>query len=49
MSDEPENRSCRKCGGTMKLARIIPKLGGLPELQTFQCIDCEEVVTIEKD
>jgi len=33
----------------MKLVRIIPKLGGLPELATFQCPNCEEVTTIEDD
>jgi hypothetical protein len=31
----------------MKLVRITPELGGLPELATFQCPNCEEVTTIE--
>jgi predicted RNA-binding Zn-ribbon protein involved in translation (DUF1610 family) len=39
--------TCPVCGSAMKLARIIPKLGGLPELRTFQCASCGEVVTIE--
>ena len=37
------------CGHGMKLVRIIPKLGGLPELATFQCPNCEEVTTIENE
>ncbi len=40
---------CASCGHGMKLVRIIPKLGGLPELATFQCPNCEEVTTIEND
>ena len=31
----------------MMLARITPKLGALPMLRTFQCLDCQEVETIE--
>jgi hypothetical protein len=33
----------------MKLARVIPKLGSLPKLTAFQCIDCREVITVEGD
>jgi hypothetical protein len=33
----------------MKLVRITPELGGLPELATFQCPNCEKVTTIEND
>src|ERR1700730_10326423 len=32
----------------MKLVRI-PRIGGLPELATFQFPNCEEVTTIESD
>ena len=31
----------------MALARVTPKLGGLPELRTFRCEDCGEVETYE--
>ncbi|HEY2136238.1 MAG TPA: hypothetical protein VGH49_10135 [Xanthobacteraceae bacterium] len=31
----------------MKLVRVTPKFGPLPELQTFQCGDCEDVETFE--
>ena len=40
---------CAYCGHGMKLVRIIPKLGGLPELATFECPNCEEVTTIENE
>jgi len=26
-----------------------PKIGGLPELRTYRCIVCEEVMTIEHE
>jgi hypothetical protein len=29
----------------MELARITPRLGGLPELQTFVCRACGETIT----
>jgi hypothetical protein len=31
----------------MKLARALPKLGALPELLTYQCPQCGEVLTVE--
>lgn len=29
----------------MKLARVTPRFGGLPELQTFECRPCRETIT----
>jgi hypothetical protein len=46
---EPLSRSCPHCGAKMKLARVINKLGALPTLTTFQCLDCREVITVEDD
>ena len=40
---------CLNCGRPMRLARIIPGIGALPELWTFECRDCAEAVTEEKD
>ena len=40
---------CASYGHGMKLVTIIPKLGGLPELATFQFPNCEEVTTIENE
>jgi hypothetical protein len=31
----------------MKLAKIVPKIGGFPKLTTFQCLTCNEALTIE--
>jgi transposase-like protein len=31
---------CPHCGQPMRLARIVPRLGGLPELRTYECRAC---------
>ena len=36
---------CPNCGQPMKLARVTPRVGGLPELQTFECRPCSVVLT----
>ncbi len=36
---------CAACGGTMALARVVPKLGPHPELRTFRCEACRSVET----
>jgi hypothetical protein len=33
----------------MRLASVIPRLGALPELWTFECRDCAEAITEAKD
>jgi hypothetical protein len=33
----------------MAILRIVPKLGGLPELTTYRCIDCGDVMTLEDE
>ncbi len=48
-NDPQPIQNCPSCGGTMNLAKIIPKLGGLPKLKTFQCVNCNDVITIEDD
>jgi hypothetical protein len=48
MSDEPKDvRQCPQCEGTMTLVRITPKIGALPELRSYRCGECEEVITVE--
>jgi transposase-like protein len=37
---EPNVPLCPNCGRRMTLARVTPRLGGLPELQTFVCRPC---------
>jgi hypothetical protein len=38
---------CLDCKRAMQLTRYIPKLGGLPELQIFMCMDCGTVAIKE--
>jgi hypothetical protein len=38
---------CPRCGGKVKLARVIPKFRALPRLAVFQCVDCRETITVE--
>jgi hypothetical protein len=33
----------------MKLARVTPRFGGLPELQTFECRPCRVILTEAAD
>lgn len=40
---------CPRCGKPMRLARTIPRLGALPELLTFECKLCAEVITREEE
>jgi hypothetical protein len=36
---------CPGCGRPMRLVRVDPRIGGLPELQTFECRPCGVVLT----
>lgn len=38
---------CPACASPMKLARVIPAVAGHPELRSFECADCREVLTVE--
>lgn len=42
-------QDCPKCGDTMQLARVTPRLGPHPDLLTFRCDACGEVVTTVGD
>jgi hypothetical protein len=48
-TDETDTPCCPRCQGPMKLARIFPKSYGLPELRSYRCMVCEEVVTLEHE
>jgi hypothetical protein len=41
--------ACPSCGGVMRLVHIVPRLGTHPELRSFRCSDCDEVVTRADD
>jgi hypothetical protein len=43
----PSYNNCVACGGRMKLVRIAPKAGPWQELRTFQCVDCDNVLTVK--
>ena len=47
MEDDGDTVQRNLCGATMRLVRKLPRLGGLPELRTFQCDACGNVDTIE--
>jgi hypothetical protein len=36
---------CPNCNMPMHLLRVEPRLGGLPELRTFECRPCGLVIT----
>jgi ribosomal protein L37AE/L43A len=36
----PDIHDCPSCGKPMRLTRIIPKFGGLPELRSWGCAGC---------
>ena len=41
----PELPLCPACAKLMVLARTWPRVGGLPEIHTFQCEPCNVVFT----
>jgi hypothetical protein len=41
----PDAPICPDCAKVMALARTWPRVGGLLEMQTFQCKDCNVVFT----
>jgi transposase-like protein len=45
MSTTANTPRCPNCGQSMKLARVTPRVGGLPELQSFECRPCGVVFT----
>jgi hypothetical protein len=38
---------CQACGRSMTLVRSIARLGRLPQLDTWRCVDCGKMETIE--
>lgn len=44
--ENPPLVTCPSCGKEMQLTKAVPALAGLPELRTYQCSDCKEVMTI---
>ena len=44
---QPSTPCCPACGNPMRFTRMVPQLGGLKELQTFECRHCSLAVTAE--
>lgn len=40
---------CRCDGGELELVGTTPRVGPYPELKTFRCSRCGEIVTVESD
>lgn len=45
MDKDAPAHDCPNCGDIMRLARVTPKLGPHPDLLTFRCDGCGEVMT----
>lgn len=44
---EPTSPHCPVCAKPMRLVRVAPAVAGHPELRSYECVDCREVLTIE--
>jgi uncharacterized Zn finger protein len=47
MSTNHATLRCPRCGKPMQFMQLIRKQGGLPELRTFVCQNCQTVRTTE--
>ena len=45
-SNDPDIPVCPVCAHPMRLARLTPRFGGLPELRSFECRACRVVLTL---
>lgn len=44
--ENPHPPTCPGCEKEMKLTKVVPALAGLPELRSYQCSECKNVVTV---
>jgi transposase-like protein len=47
MPNAAEPPECPHCQKPMRLAFFVPKLASYPEIQSFKCADCNEILTKE--
>ena len=45
MNNGVDPPTCPNCHKQMTLVRVIPKVASLPELNTFKCGNCAEVLS----
>lgn len=45
MAEPTEEPRCPRCGASMQLKRVVPRVAVHPELRTFECRVCREVTT----
>src|SRR3982074_1539247 len=48
MAEQPTPPACPRCSQPMRLIRVTPKIGPLPELFTFKCLSCGHIDTMEQ-
>lgn len=49
MTYAPTPSTCPRCGAPMRLARVWPGSFSQPELKSYACTQCREVVTLETE
>lgn len=45
MAERPKQVRCDSCSSPMSLKRVVPRVGGMAELHTYQCAGCGNIVT----
>ena len=45
MVDCVKEPPCPRCGAPMQLKRVVPRVSVHPELRSFECRACREVIT----
>jgi hypothetical protein len=44
-NEKADTPSCANCANEMRLQHTLPAFGGLPELRSYRCFFCNEVLT----
>jgi hypothetical protein len=48
-ASEPASPACPCGDGTLELVGKTPRVGPYPELETYRCRSCGEILTVESD
>jgi hypothetical protein len=49
MAGDPQPLSCPRCGGAMRVVLVVPAVARHPELTSYACRVCGEVLTTADD